>query len=116
MRRIVQSVLSDLGFTRFTGVGDGQTALNKLKTVKFDLLITDWEMPGMSGLDLVRQVRTQEQFAKLPVLMISSITDGERVAEAVQAGVNGYVSVPFTTVNLREKIEHIMDVKAMSAA
>jgi two-component system chemotaxis response regulator CheY len=116
MRRLVQSALNDLGYAKVTGVGDGQSAYSRLKAGSYDLLITDWEMPGMSGVDLVRKLRAEERTSKLPVLMISSITDSEQIAEAVQAGVSGYVMVPFTQANLKDKIDSVLRMSTSTAA
>lgn len=107
MRRIVKNLLRDLGFTNVDEADDGKTALPKLQSGKFDFLITDWNMPGMSGLDLLKQVRQDPNLKKLPVLMVTAEAKKEQIIAAAQAGVNGYVVKPFTANALKEKIEKV---------
>lgn len=109
MRRIVKNLLRDLGFNDTTEADDGQTALPLLKTGKFDFLITDWNMPGMDGLSLLKAVRADENLKLLPVLMVTAEAKREQIVEAAQAGVNGYVIKPFTAVTLQEKIKKIYE-------
>ena len=78
----------------------------------FDFLITDWNMPGMPGLDLLKAVRADEKLAKLPVLMLTAEAKREQIVEAAQAGVNGYVIKPFTAATLKEKIDKILEQRA----
>lgn len=108
MRRIVKNLLNDLGYPNVTEADDGNTALPLLKNGKFDFLITDWNMPGMPGLDLVKHVRADARLAKMPVLMLTAEAKREQIVEAAQAGVNGYVIKPFTAATLKEKIEKIL--------
>ncbi|MCP4078389.1 MAG: chemotaxis protein CheY [Gammaproteobacteria bacterium] len=109
MRRIIKNLLRDLGFNNTTEADDGQTALPMLKTGKFDFLVTDWNMPGMDGLTLLKTVRADENLSSLPVLMVTAEAKREQIVEAAQAGVNGYVVKPFTAVTLKEKIEKIFE-------
>jgi len=109
MRRIIKNLLRDLGFNDTTEADDGQTALPLLKTGKFDFLVTDWNMPGMDGLTLLKTVRADENLSSLPVLMVTAEAKREQIVEAAQAGVNGYVVKPFTAVTLKEKIEKIFE-------
>ncbi len=109
MRRIIKNLLRDLGFNDTTEADDGQTALPMLKTGKFDFLVTDWNMPGMDGLTLLKTVRADENLSSLPVLMVTAEAKREQIVEAAQAGVNGYVVKPFTAVTLKEKIEKIFE-------
>jgi two-component system chemotaxis response regulator CheY len=83
-----------------------------LKAGQFDFLITDWNMPGMPGLDLLRAVRADERMAKMPVLMLTAEAKREQIIEAAQAGVSGYVIKPFTAVTLKEKIDKILASRA----
>src|ERR1043165_4434331 len=108
MRRIVKNLLNDLGYANVQEADDGQTALPMLKTGGFDFLVTDWNMPGMPGLDLLKAVRAAPAPAKPPVLMLTAEAKREQIIEAAQAGVNGYVIKPFTAVTLKEKIEKIL--------
>lgn len=109
MRRIVKNLLSDLGFKNIEEADDGNTALPKLKSGNFDFLVTDWNMPGMTGIDLLKAVRADAQLAKLPVLMVTAESKREQIIEAAQAGVNGYVVKPFTAGTLEEKISKIFE-------
>jgi two-component system chemotaxis response regulator CheY len=107
MRRIIKNLLRDLGFTQIAEADDGTTALPMLKAGDFDLLITDWNMPGMTGIDLLKAVRADEKLAKLPVLMVTAEARREQIIAAAQAGVNGYIIKPFTAATLKEKLEKI---------
>ena len=107
MRRIIKNLLRDLGFTNTAEADDGTTALPMLQQGKFDFLVTDWNMPGMSGIDLLRAVRADERLKTLPVLMVTAEAKRDQIIEAAQAGVNGYVVNPFTAQALKEKIEKV---------
>ena len=112
MRRIVKNFLNDLGYNDVTEADDGNTALPILKQGNIDFLVTDWNMPGMPGLDLLKAVRADPQLAKLPVLLVTAEAKREQIVEAAQAGVNGYVVKPFTAQTLKEKIEKILASRA----
>ncbi len=107
MRRIIKNLLRDLGFNNTAEADDGQTALPMLKSGKFDFLVTDWNMPGMDGLTLLKNVRQDEGMADLPVLMVTAEAKRDQIVVAAEAGVNGYVVKPFTAATLKEKIEKI---------
>lgn len=109
MRRIIKNLLRDLGFTNADEADDGQTALPMLKTGKYHFLVTDWNMPGMSGIDLLRAVRADDALKTLPVLMVTAEAKRDQIVAAAQAGVNGYVVKPFTAAVLKEKIEKIFE-------
>ncbi|RMO36489.1 Chemotaxis protein CheY [Pseudomonas savastanoi pv. glycinea] len=109
MRRIIKNLLRDLGFTNTSEADDGLTALPMLQSGAFDFLVTDWNMLGMTGIDLLRQVRADERLKSLPVLMVTAEAKREQIIEAAQAGVNGYVVKPFTAQALKEKIEKIFE-------
>jgi two-component system chemotaxis response regulator CheY len=109
MRRMVKSVLNDLGYSNVTEADDGSTALPLLRDGQFDFLITDWNMPGMPGLELLKAVRANARLAKLPVLMVTAEAKREQIVEAVQAGVNGYIIKPFTAEVLKEKLAKILN-------
>jgi two-component system, chemotaxis family, chemotaxis protein CheY len=115
MRRIIKNLLNDLGYANVTEADDGQTALPMLQAGSFDFLITDWNMPGMPGLDLLKAVRADAKLAKMPVLMLTAEAKREQIIEAAQAGVNGYVIKPFTAVTLKEKIDKILEQRANAA-
>jgi len=112
MRRIIKNLLNDLGYANVTEADDGQTALPILQAGGIDFLVTDWNMPGMAGLDLLKAVRADAKLAKLPVLMLTAEAKREQIIEAAQAGVSGYVIKPFTAVTLKEKIDKILATKA----
>ncbi len=109
MRRIIKNLLRDLGFTNTDEADDGQTALPKLEAGGFDFLVTDWNMPGMQGIDLLKAVRADPNLKDLPVLMVTAESKREQIIEAAQAGVNGYVVKPFTAGTLKEKIDKIFE-------
>jgi len=109
MRRIIKNLLRDLGYTNTTEADDGTSALPMLQSTSFDFLITDWNMPGMTGIDLLKAVRADGKLVNLPVLMVTAEAKREQIIEAAQAGVNGYVVKPFTAAALKEKIEKIFD-------
>ena len=112
MRRIVKNLLHDLGYPNVTEADDGKTALPMLQAGGFDFLISDWNMPGMSGLDLIKAVRSDEKLKKMPVLMLTAEAKREQIIEAAQAGVNGYVIKPFTAETLKEKLDKILGATA----
>ena len=109
MRRIVKNLLSDLGFTNFAEADDGTTALVELQKAKFDLVVTDWNMPGMPGIDLLKAIRAEAGLSKIPVLMVTAEAKREQIIEAAQAGVNGYVIKPFTAATLNDKLAKIFE-------
>jgi two-component system, chemotaxis family, chemotaxis protein CheY len=108
MRRIVKNLLNDLGYANVTEADDGKTALPILQAGGIDFLVTDWNMPGMPGLELLKAVRADAKLAKMPVLMLTAEAKREQIIEAAQAGVNGYVIKPFTAITLKEKIDKIL--------
>ena len=112
MRRIVKNLLNDLGYANVTEADDGQTALPILQAGGIDFLVTDWNMPGMPGLDLLKAVRSDPKLAKMPVLMLTAEAKREQIVEAAQAGVSGYVIKPFTAITLKEKIDKILGASA----
>ncbi|MFB9887547.1 chemotaxis response regulator CheY [Balneatrix alpica] len=109
MRRIIKNLLRDLGFTNTVEADDGSTALPILKSGNIDFLVTDWNMPGMTGIDLLKAVRADPKLCRLPVLMVTAEAKREQIIAAAQAGVNGYVVKPFTAAVLKEKIEKIFE-------
>ncbi len=111
MRRIIKNLLHDLGYANVTEADDGNTALPILQAGGIDFLITDWNMPGMPGLDLLKAVRADDKLKAMPVLMLTAEAKREQIVEAAQAGVNGYVIKPFTAVTLKEKLDKILEAK-----
>ena len=109
MRRIIKNLLRELGFTNTHEADDGNTALPMLKGGDYELLVTDWNMPGMEGIDLLKACRADPELAKLPVLMVTAEQKKEQIIEAAQAGVNGYIVKPFTAGTLKEKLDKIFE-------
>jgi len=109
MRRIIKNLLRDLGFSNTDEADDGNTALPMLQTGKYDFLVTDWNMPGMTGIELLQHVRADANLKTLPVLMVTAEAKRDQIVAAAQAGVNGYVVKPFTAAVLKEKIEKIFE-------
>ena len=109
MRRIIKNLLRDLGFNNTAEADDGNTALPILQSGSFDFLVTDWNMPGMTGIDLLKAVRADAKLASLPVLMVTAEAKKDQIVEAAQAGVNGYIVKPFTAITLKEKIDKIFE-------
>ena len=109
MRRIIKNLLRDLGYNNTSEADDGNTGLPMLQSGNFDFLITDWNMPGMTGLDLLKAVRADARLNNLPVLMVTAEAKKEQIVMAAQAGVNGYIVKPFTAQTLKEKIDKIFE-------
>ena len=109
MRRIIKNLLRDLGFNNTHEADDGTTGLPMLQTGNYDFLVTDWNMPGMTGIDLLRVVRTDPKLQSLPVLMVTAEAKKDQIVLAANEGVNGYIVKPFTAQTLKEKIEKIFE-------
>ena len=107
MRRIIKNLLKDLGFTNVKEADDGATAWPMLQSEPFDLLITDWNMPKMPGLDLVKSVRAHDSMSTLPILMVTAEAKREQIIEAAKAGIGGYVVKPFNGQTLSDKLAKI---------
>lgn len=109
MRRIVKNLLGDLGFSNTAEAEDGNVALAALRGSPFDFVITDWNMPGMTGIDLLRAIRADAKLKALPVLMVTAEAKREQIIEAAQAGVNGYIIKPFTAQTLEAKLNKVFE-------
>lgn len=107
LRRIIKNILKQLGYVNIEEAEDGVQAFNKLKNGGFDFLITDWNMPNMTGLELLQKVRETDVTKELPVLMVTAEAEKENIVAAVQAGVNNYIVKPFTADVLKEKMGKI---------
>ncbi|MGL4856514.1 MAG: chemotaxis response regulator CheY [Plesiomonas sp.] len=107
MRRIIKNLLRDLGFNNTHEADDGTSALPMLRSGSFDFVVTDWNMPGMQGIDLLKVIRSDDDLRHLPVLMVTAEAKREQIIEAAQAGVNGYIVKPFTSATLKEKLDKI---------
>ncbi|HXE56696.1 MAG TPA: response regulator [Gemmatimonadales bacterium] len=114
MRRIVANALHGIGYTNLVEAVDGQDALAKCDGT-IELVITDWNMPVMGGLELVRRLRANPQTAKVPILMVTTRGTKEDILQAVEAGVNSYILKPFTPQVLKEKIDQVVSLASGSA-
>ncbi|MDF3982083.1 chemotaxis response regulator CheY [Luteibacter sp. PPL201] len=117
MRRIVRNLLVELGFTNtlIQEAEDGNAALALLRSQSFDLVVTDWNMPNMTGIDLLRAIRADANLKAMPVLMVTAENNRDQIIAAAQSGVNGYVVKPFTAVTLKEKLDKIFERLAAAA-
>jgi two-component system chemotaxis response regulator CheY len=109
MRRILRNLLKNIGYLNVDEAEDGHSALLKLRREDFDFIITDWNMAGMDGLQLLKEVRMDEKLSKLPVLMVTAEAKKENIIAAAQAGASGYIVKPFTAATLDEKITKIFE-------
>jgi len=107
MRRIVRNLLKELGFSNVHEAEDGVDALRKLRAETFEFVVSDWNMPNMTGIDLLREIRKDDALKHLPVLMVTAEAKKENIIEAAQAGASGYVVKPFTAITLDEKLKKI---------
>jgi two-component system chemotaxis response regulator CheY len=109
MRRIVKNLLKELGFSHFDEADDGATAWPMVQTGKYDFIVSDWNMPQMTGLQLLKNVRADEKLKSTPFLLITAEAKRSQILEAAQAGVDGYIVKPFTAATLNEKIQKIFE-------
>ncbi|MEQ1627032.1 MAG: chemotaxis response regulator CheY [Nitrospira sp.] len=109
MRRIVKNILKQLGFSNMEEAENGQEALQKLKADTYGFVVSDWNMPVMPGIEMLRAIRADEKLKHIPVLMVTAEAQKENLIEAIQAGVNSYVVKPFTAETMQEKINKIFN-------
>ncbi|WP_116366319.1 chemotaxis response regulator CheY [Parahaliea mediterranea] len=109
MRRIIRSLLKELGFNNVDEAEDGQEALAKLRGGSFEFVVSDWNMPNLDGLEMLKQIREDSALQSLPVLMVTAEAKKENIIAAAQAGANGYVVKPFTAATLEEKLNKIFE-------
>ncbi len=109
MRRIIKNLLRDLGYNNTYEADDGATALPMLESGDFQFVITDWNMPIMQGIDLLREIRKSSKLKAMPVLMVTAEAKRDQIIEAAKAGVNGYIVKPFTAATLKEKLDKIFE-------
>lgn len=107
MRRIIKNILKQIGFANIDEAENGQEALTKLKADQFGFVVSDWNMPVMTGIDLLRAIRADEGLKHIPVLMVTAEAQKENIIEAVQAGVSNYIVKPFTAESLQDKMGKI---------
>ncbi|MBF0266462.1 MAG: response regulator [Gammaproteobacteria bacterium] len=110
MRGVIKMFLTEGGFHNLTEASNGQTALSLLKTQKFDLVICDWDMPGMTGLELLEQMKKEENLMKIPFIMLTATSRQEKVQKAIELGVNDYISKPFQPQRLLGKLVKIINI------
>ncbi|MBL8481292.1 MAG: chemotaxis response regulator CheY [Rhodocyclaceae bacterium] len=116
MRRIVRNLLKELGFANVEEAEDGVVALQKLQGGGIEFVVTDWNMPNMTGLELLQAIRANAQYKHLPVLMITAEAKKENIIAAAQAGASGYIVKPFTAATLSEKLTKIFEKMEKKAA
>lgn len=109
MRRIVKNILRQIGFNNIVEADDGTTAWDVLNKEKIDFIVSDWNMPQMAGIDLLRKIRASEEFANIPFLMVTAEAQQENIIEAVQAKVSNYIVKPFTAEIMKQKIDKIFE-------
>ena len=109
MRRIVKNLLKQLGFVNIEEAEDGAQAYTKLKNGGFGFIVSDWNMPNLDGLGLVKKVRSDDELKDLPILMVTAEAEKDKVVTAIQAGVNNYIVKPFTGDVLKEKMDKIFE-------
>lgn len=109
MRRIIRNLLKELEFTNADEAEDGVVALSKLRGGNFEFVVSDWNMPNMTGIELLRAIRADDALKHLPVLMVTAEAKKENIIAAAQAGASGYVVKPFTAAVLEEKLNKIFE-------
>ncbi len=109
MRRIVRNLLKELGYSNIDEAEDGSQGLAMLRRQTFDFVVSDWNMPNMDGLEMLKHIRADPKLAKLPVLMVTAEAKKENIIAAARAGANGYVVKPFTATILDEKLNKIFE-------
>ncbi len=107
MRRIIKNLLNQLGYKNIDEAEDGAIAYQKLKKAKYDFVVTDWNMPNMTGIELVQKIRNNSELKHLPILMVTAEAKKENVILALKAGVNNYIVKPFPSEILKDKMEKI---------
>ena len=113
MRRIVRNILRQIGFQNVVEADDGTTAWEVLNREKIDFIVSDWNMPNMDGLELLKTIRADAGMASMPVLMVTAEAKKENIIAAAQAGASGYVVKPFTAATLEEKLGKIFEKLGM---
>ena len=111
IRRILKNLLREMGFSNIDEAEDGAVALQKLRSQKYDFVITDWNMPNMTGIELVQEIRKDPNLKHIPIMMVTAEAKKENIILALKSGVNNYIVKPFTPENIRSKIEAIFSAK-----
>jgi len=110
MRRILKNILKQIGFSNIAEAEDGKTALTQLKNDGFDLVLCDWNMPEMTGLELLKKVRSDDKLKDTPFVMVTAEAQKDNILDAVKAGVSNYVVKPFTAETIEERLKRVFDV------
>ena len=116
MRRIVRNLLKELGFSNVDEAEDGAAGIARLRGGGFEFVISDWNMPNLDGLEMLKQIRGDAALAHLPVLMVTAESKKENIIAAAQAGASGYVVKPFTAATLDEKLQKILEKMAKAGS
>lgn len=109
MRRIIINLLKELGYSNIEEAEDGAVALKRLQGESFDFVVTDWNMPNMTGLELLTSIRADAKLKNMPVLLVTAEAKNDNIVAAAQAGANGYIVKPFTAATLEEKLTKIIE-------
>lgn len=109
MRRVIRSLLQELGYSAMRDAEDGSQAMAMLEQHAFDLVVLDWNMPNTPGIEVLRWVRSHETLSNLPVLMVTAEATREQILEAAELGVNAYILKPFTAATLKKKLDFIFE-------
>jgi two-component system chemotaxis response regulator CheY len=115
MRKIVRNILKQIGFTNIVEADDGANAMEIIKNEKVDFVVTDWNMPNMTGLELLKNIRAEDRAKDVPVLMVTAEGLANNVVDAVKAGVDNYIVKPFTAETVQAKIEQIFAKRSANA-
>ncbi len=107
MRRIIKNILRQIEFANIEEADDGRAAVSVLERMKIDFVITDWNMPNMSGLELIQAIRASDKWKEIPILMVTAEAQKENIIDAAKAGVTNYIVKPFTVETMQEKIKKI---------
>ena len=113
MIRIVTNLLKELGFTNIDDANDGSKAWPMIQTGKYDFIVSDWNMPEMTGIELLKKVRADQNLKDMPFMLITAEQKRSQILDAAQAGVDGYIVKPFTAAILKEKIDKIAERKSL---
>ncbi|UCD30886.1 MAG: chemotaxis response regulator CheY [Desulfobacterales bacterium] len=109
MRRILRNILKQIGFTSISEADDGKSALKVLQKEKFDLILCDWNMPEMQGIDLLKEIRSDDELKDLPFIMVTAEAQKDNIVAAVKAGVSNYIVKPFTAETVSEKLNKVFE-------
>jgi len=110
MRKILRNILKQIGFTNISEADDGSTAIKELKKEKFDLVLCDWNMPQMPGIELLKKMKSDAELRDIPFIMVTADAEKKHIMEGVKAGVSSYVVKPFSADTMNEKLKKVFDI------